>query len=91
MPARRCRTGARLRNHCSFSFQPGRWGGPVLSTGAPGMTFEEAQTCVIEFYAEAGESLTPYALIEKFPYYRSKLYAEQEYGIQMAVGLRGSF
>lgn len=36
----------------------------VLSTGAPGMTFEEAQTCVIEFYAEAGESLTPYALID---------------------------
>ena len=36
----------------------------VLSTGAPGMTFDEAQACVVEFYAEAGESLTPYALID---------------------------
>lgn len=48
----------------------------VLSTGAPGMTFEEAQTCVIEFYADAGESLTPYALIDAWK--RSKRLLPQQ-------------
>lgn len=36
----------------------------VVRAKAPGMTFEQAQLAIIEFYGEAGESLTPLALIE---------------------------
>lgn len=36
----------------------------VFEVGAPSMTFDDARQLVIEYYADAGESLTPYALIE---------------------------
>ncbi len=36
----------------------------VFAQEAPGMTFAEAQPLVIRFYGIAGESLTPFALIE---------------------------
>lgn len=36
----------------------------VLNTEAPGMSFGEAQQCVIRYYGTEGESLTVYALID---------------------------
>lgn len=60
----------------------------VIKTAAPSMTFDEARTAVIEYYADAGESLTPHALIQQWKT-ANRLHPQQIAGDVRSARARG--
>lgn len=59
----------------------------VFAQEAPGMTFAEAQPLVIKFYGTAGESLTPFALIELWKRSRRLVPAQIEADVRVAKAI----
>lgn len=59
----------------------------VFAQEAPGMTFAEAQPLVIRFYGTAGESLTPFGLIELWREDRRMLPAQIAADVRVAKRL----
>lgn len=59
----------------------------VFAQEAPGMTFAEAQPLVVKFYGTAGESLTPFGLIELWKDEKRMMPAQIAADVRVAKGL----